>query len=410
MLKNTRILTDETKEDTITKMSIISNNNNESLDILDSMKENNSESNTATTSTTIAVDEISSKHLFLHMLISKQILLVGGNSEPRRVDGYDIELKKWRNWCNTDIVREVFFEVLWYHGYIYVFCGIHHSSYGSVERLNIVTNKWSNGPQLPGKLAGVVGTNLNDQLYIIGGYDWHTTEYSDAMFTLDIQQNKWVEHDARLRAGRSSHAAVTFQNKIWVAGGILDGQYCEGNETVEIFDPEIGYWVTGPSLNQRRFRLRLFVVDNELYAVGGDRDERGRLVIQTIDKLDINSNTWIYLTSFKQERRGFLSSVIDSKIYVIGGRSGDIPLYTWDYFDVKTGNWLSDSFNDNCFGISDLYLAAQSDSAALESHSILGHHSLTEHQYETNNTRFMNRRGGVVGGRAVSFPEFELTW
>jgi len=23
---------------------------------------------------------------------------------------------------------------------------------------------------------------------------------------------------------------------------------------------------------------------------------------------------------------------------------------------------------------------------------------------------FMNRRGGVVGGRAVSFPEFELTW
>ena len=130
----------------------------------------------------------------LQFLITKQILLIGGNSEPHRVDGYDVELKEWRNWCNTDIGREVFFEVLWYHGYIYVFCGIHHSSYGSVVRLNIVTNNWSNGPQLPGKLAAVVGTNLNDQLYIIGGYDWHTTEYSDAMFILDLEQNLSLIH------------------------------------------------------------------------------------------------------------------------------------------------------------------------------------------------------------------------
>jgi len=348
--------------------------------------------------------------VMLQSLISKQILVVGGNAEPHRVDGYDIELKEWRNWCNTDIVREVFFEVLWYHGFIYVFCGIHHSSYGSVERLNIVTNTWSNGPQLPGKLAAVVGTSLNDKLYIIGGYDFHTTEYSDAMFTLDLERNKWIEHDARLRAGRSSHAAVTFQNKIWVAGGILDGQYCEGNETVEIFDPNVGYWVTGPALNQRRFRLRLFVVNDELYAVGGDRDDRGRLVVQTIDKLDRDNVTWIYITSFKQERRGFLSSVVGSKIFVIGGRSGDIPLYTWDYFDVGTGTWLSDSINDQCLGIDNLHLAAQADSAALVSHGLLGHHGPMEHQYDTKGTRFMNRRGGVVGGRAVTFPEIDITW
>jgi hypothetical protein len=58
-------------------------------------------------------------------------------------------------------------------------------------------------------------------------------------------------------------------------GGILEGQDFEGTSTVELFDPNEGCWKTGPSLTVNRFRLRLFVVENALYAVGGDRDERG---------------------------------------------------------------------------------------------------------------------------------------
>ena len=86
----------------------------------------------------------------LHILTSPFIISVGGNFEPKRVDSYDVVCNKWMELRETKVGREVFFEVLWYQGFIYVFCGIHHSSYGSVERLNPLTNTWSKVSSLPG--------------------------------------------------------------------------------------------------------------------------------------------------------------------------------------------------------------------------------------------------------------------
>jgi hypothetical protein len=119
-------------------------------------------------------------------------------------------------------------------------------------------------------------------------YDFSTAEYSDAIYELDTDYSNyplisehvkselthssqynpnvnisvpgWKVHESRLRAGRSSHAAVTYRGRIWVAGGILEGQYCEGNSSVEIYDPKIGYWLPGPALKMRRFRLLMFVI------------------------------------------------------------------------------------------------------------------------------------------------------
>ena len=84
-----------------------------------------------------------------HFLTSPSVLIVGGNFEPKRVDIFDIIHNKWHQLNDTFIGREVFFEVLWYQGYIYVFCGIHHSSYGIVEKLNPLTNIWSVVAPLP---------------------------------------------------------------------------------------------------------------------------------------------------------------------------------------------------------------------------------------------------------------------
>jgi Kelch motif len=89
----------------------------------------------------------------LHILTSPSIISVGGNFEPKRVDSYDVVCNKWIELSETKVGREVFFEVLWYQGFVYVFCGIHHSSYGSVERLNPLTNTWSKVSSLPGLLS-----------------------------------------------------------------------------------------------------------------------------------------------------------------------------------------------------------------------------------------------------------------
>ena len=340
----------------------------------------------------------------LHAITSPQILLLGGNSEPHRVDAYDVMCNRWTELTETVIGREVFFEVLWLAGFVYVFCGIHHASYGMVERYNPLSNEWTEVTPLPGKLAAVVGGDklhimiplkhiminyyipkhhlalplithplillptqpltypitvisdlsqsavLDGKIYIVGGYDWYLATYSDAVYTMEVDETAadssglvaWELLKCRLRMGRSSHACVAFEGKLWVAGGISDEGDSEGNPTVEILDPLLGYWVPGPSLNMRRFRLRLFVVCDALYAVGGDRDERGRLIIQSIEKLDPSGSSWSHVTFFKVERRGFLSSVVGSKIYIIGGRTGEVPLTTWDCYDVITDRWLSE--------------------------------------------------------------------
>ena len=58
----------------------------------------------------------------LDLLTRPRILIIGGNSEPHKVDSMDIE-GRWRLWQPTLIGREVFFEVLSYRGFYLVFCG-----------------------------------------------------------------------------------------------------------------------------------------------------------------------------------------------------------------------------------------------------------------------------------------------
>ena len=72
---------------------------------------------------TITYHIVTTEHLFenrttnmlraLHAITSPQILLLGGNSEPHRVDTYDVICNRWTELAQTEIGREVFFEVLW---------------------------------------------------------------------------------------------------------------------------------------------------------------------------------------------------------------------------------------------------------------------------------------------------------
>lgn len=131
---------------------------------------------------------------------------------------------------------------------------------------------------LSGKLAATVGAVLHGKLYIVGGYVWHLAEYSDAVFVYDTgsgasrdsgrygedisknslniklkkvknrrkksidvtdnnddarsngnttsakkntdnrQRDSWALLPSRLLIGRSSHACVAYQEKLWIAG------------------------------------------------------------------------------------------------------------------------------------------------------------------------------------------------
>jgi hypothetical protein len=100
---------------------------------------------------------------------------------------------------------------------------------------------------LPIMLKAVAAVSSLGKLYVIGGNSHYTK--SDKIFVLNEEivengnENKlhenedamildsgeggccqWTELDLRLLRAREHHAAANFQNKIWIAGGLLDKQ------------------------------------------------------------------------------------------------------------------------------------------------------------------------------------------
>lgn len=161
---------------------------------------------------------------FVQRLVDQQILIIGGNVHPHRtsliklVSSNKLE-SEWIDLADTKIGREVYFEALWFRGFVYVFCGIHHDSYGKIERYNPFTNKWHQCPSLP-SLAGVMGCVFYGNVYMIGGYNWIQQEYSRSVYFADedglLSKEKnnskcWKLLDSKLALGRSSHACMTFK-------------------------------------------------------------------------------------------------------------------------------------------------------------------------------------------------------
>jgi hypothetical protein len=188
----------------------------------------------------------------------------------------------------------------------------------------------------------LVGSSAIQQtLYIAGGLDKDTGEYSDKVYSLNISSKEWALEQAALLKGRYGHGQCSIKNKLFIAGGQLPDP--EGyTNTIEIFDPVLNQWSEGPAMLTRRIWLRLLNIKNELYAVGGDVDENGTTMMPSIEKLDSQTNTWVHVADFTILRRVFSVTSIASDIFIFGGRDVDYAtLSDWDKYNVDSGVWES---------------------------------------------------------------------
>jgi Kelch motif len=294
--------------------------------------------------------------LLFNNLTAKRVFVVRGFIT------YVLNMKNgvWKRCADTRRDRG-YFAAIWFRGEIFAIGTYSVIAAGTVEKYNPFANCWSPGPSLPLKLRSACAAVLGDKLYVLGGHDAFSENYSDTVFIYDdgVQTPKsdavyscdgntegyWILSGTRLLRARSRHAAVGFEGRIWIAGGCFENNTVV-TKSVEIFDPTIGKWMKGPSLTTRRDFSNLLVVLGRLYAVGGDVDDEGLQAIRTIEVFDKCMNSWRIITAFKDERRGFSTSSIGSKIYIFGGSSDEhYELNTWDAYDVTDGQWDSDLYN-----------------------------------------------------------------
>jgi hypothetical protein len=297
-----------------------------------------SSSSTTTTSSLLLLNEITKSKLFL---------LGGGSIEEgldsyRRTDRYDMNTNTWLT-CKSMSKRRGTFktEAVEFAGLIVVISGDDHSACGTIEAYNPFSNEWFDFPSLPRRLMLVGSSAMKHTLYVTGGLDKDTGESSDNCYSLNIDSTEWTCEKSKLLKGRYGHGQCSVNNKMYIAGGqVLD---LEGyTNTVEVLDPLLNTWVSGPSMLKRRIWLRLLNIKNELYAVGGDVDENGSTMMPSIEKLDSRLNQWVHVTEFTILRRVFSVTSVDDNIYIFGGRDADYAtLSDWDKYNVEKQEWES---------------------------------------------------------------------
>lgn len=148
------------------------------------------------------------------------------------------------------------------------------------------------------------------------------------------------EEVAPMSNPRWGHAAVTFEDRIYVFGGVSLRRRIL--DSVEIYDPVENSWEAGPALPLPLYYHAATVVGDYIYIIGG-LNERSRPIDQVI-RFDPNENRRPYrIETLMREPRYSMSVVsVRNNILVLGGRNDDhFGADTSGYwFNVRDSTWL----------------------------------------------------------------------
>ena len=248
-----------------------------------------------------------------------------------------------------------------------------------------VGQAWAPGGDLPSFVSRAAGVEAAGQAHLIGGRV--DAGESGDIYRYDSRAG-WVRV-AALERGRSSHAAIAVENKVYVIGGLrtinvgapeylasveqydpstnvltgrgtltaprsghsaclLDGKiYVAGGfnrngllGSTEIYDPASDQWVPGPSLNHVRENHQCFVLNGRIHVVGGYGT--GGVPMEIFDPQHPEEG-WVVQESAAPRLEGAAVHVANGRAYLIGGFQ-DSPRAYLDRvhaFDPAVGDWVS---------------------------------------------------------------------
>ena len=290
-----------------------------------------------------------------HQLVFPSIIIIGGYQDSRRCDIFFPANQKYAKCCGLSLKRTDDFSATYHKGLIFVISSSEVSAVGTVEVFDFIKNRWESLPALPSNVKNAASLSHNGILYVIGGYDLNLSKTSSNIFILNegVFESKqltkvetWMSTDHSLLFGRSHHAAISFDNCIWIAGGIILGQNVSTNST-EIYSPELKLSKNGPSMQRTRYLPHLLTLKSldkvgdiwDLYVVGGDIRGTTR-ELGTIERLDRKTQEWVIVTTFPRRRfKCAVCAIGDHVICLIGGSDGAERLKSCDCYDIRSGQW-----------------------------------------------------------------------
>lgn len=191
------------------------------------------------------------------------------------------------------------------------------------------TGKWYERANMYERRCYVNTTILNDLIYAMGGHNG--AQRLNSVEKYDYKTNQWLQ-SSPMNLARSDASAATYDNKIYIAGGLNE----HVQNTVEFYNPVDDTWTFIQPMQYQRNSLSLILYSGYLFALGGTN---GSSRLNTVERYDFNAKSWTLSKPMSCSRSTFSACVLEDKLYVVGGHDQHSQLKSVEYYDIQTDQW-----------------------------------------------------------------------
>ena len=144
---------------------------------------------------------------------------------------------------------------------------------------------------------------------------------------------KWCDIDIGTK--RLNFAVVYYSNKIFIVGGIHEGQTLN---SIEIYDPVSKTQQVSPiKMNEARSSHKVIVYKKKLFVFGGDGKDG---VLNSVEMFSPETNKFVMMAPMKIARRYFGCCRVGNLVYVVGGDIGGYEATkSVEVFNMDRNTW-----------------------------------------------------------------------
>jgi N-acetylneuraminic acid mutarotase len=258
-----------------------------------------------------------------------KLYMMGGNQGGKndRVLEYDIAADRWTTkkpapWSANHMA------LVEYRGKIYVFGGATVESQPNALKsweYDPAADSWKELPPMPSKRTASVAIETGGKIYVIGGSD----EAGLSVATneaFDVATGKW-ETRRRMTTARNHPAGGAVGGKLYVIGGRLTAanvanMLSSATDIVEEYDPATDKWRSMTKMPYQTSGQGWITFQNRIYVAGGElRDAHMDAVFRDFVVFDPAANEWYRLPSMPTARHGVVLTALGNRIHAVAGHT-----------------------------------------------------------------------------------------
>ncbi len=207
---------------------------------------------------------------------------------------------------------------------------------------------WTALPTLPDGRSEGMGTVVNGNLYVFGGFADYSAVGTNRAYRYDAASQTWTRI-ADIPVGLSHAGCAADGRFIYLAGGYpwnaTHTAQLYGTRIVRRYDTVTNTWDTIQPLPVERATGAMVMIDHTLHYFGGADINRADVAGHWSLDLDDPGATWTSCAPLPTARNHVGAAVLDGKIYAVGGAKlqdeNETALATLEIYDPATDSWTT---------------------------------------------------------------------